>query len=1535
MIPKIKVVPFLNPFVEPRRIEILIDWQKDWSAESLDDVTGFEFGVAETETGTPAKIAELTWADALTAKVPEISEQLFPLFRDVPDLAPNFVKEILSVVSKPDDDILSTPQDIPASPFVFLSPHPTADLARWYRGSVETSSSVMSAQQRSSNAVRSAIDAILGRPQQQAVVALDASDVPEEVRKPALLLKAVEAAEQQDADTLRDAMEAAAKQDQFTYAEALRREAIYRRVQTQHEPIISASGDDETKLAPQRADLRRIARDEPVIGAMFRALHWFQWPDALDVELKQGWFLFAKPITMSERFEAAPTLIGLDDTNRPVTVLRRDKDQKTYFAKSMHVRQISPALLIEEEAPPALAKVLETKHLLQPFAHEHDGSNPDMDVAFAANDAAHEPTDEQAGPVTNDAERELADGAESLRRHHPPFDAIGVTWERNAAVSALTDPKPQYHCGYKGYRIDVREKDGHWESLCVVERAVLGAQGEEIIRTRLPREGYVFQAVQNHSPADGPRNIFTMPSDFVHWAGGSIVVAAPLDRLGQALPRAAENDHPLIAFREAGNTRTYPRYGRTYEFRARGVGLTGVGPSVEEETSANAAVDEVVFLRGIPMSAPDAEVSYQDLVPIDPKGQPVALPDAKPDMPMKVAGSDPRMDVRALLPITHWRVALHARGLTREEREQRGGEAFENACARFVARSRDRWRRRAHENPNEQRNAAHLSAVDPHCNGVKLATKVWFPFSTHPQERYLTTGVTRASHRELEDASFSQLVVMGENIIEELDLRHDEFHVPVVSDLLPASDTKDHRARLLAGFHSLVEVSGAWSERAQKHEATKTRMWTRQLSMRKGPARPIGGRVESTHAELQAGPDQPLLVQSWLRAEASYAAMAKPEMERTLPEPDQKTTPAGTTCDIDKPAHVRAEVIRWRKTEFEKNCGEPPQDCTAGKDAYVKFVVAQLGRCIETPQHQRQPSQKHDLSFCLLPQLMQDPADLERSLVRPLFTFPGQTIYGDIIDTDPGDKGVLRSMPAKIGEFASFGIVRIDVQNGGTGYTTSPTVTITDGGVQKGAAATAELKDGKVDRIVITAPGDGFTKDVQVQITGGGGSGATATAVRKTSRRLPWIDDEITWVVRLAWRIPLANGPLERPLELSAVREFRLYRRDLRKPDMCETKTPDKPLAVLPRPGVDALQTIDLDRVEFAWVDAIADRDAHEFEYVVEAVPEDDITFEKQTWVRLNVGVPDSKIAARPESLRFLPMRSDHGTRRLGLYVSDQQIRSTTDHVTYFVPIAADDPLLPIHPKVKASGSPDLQPPTFADLFPPTRIPVTPVANFNELRARRPSEDGVAADAIGSCDENAMESKRAPMFVIANRDANGNPLIAANDVFGNPFFRLHVYAFDDDRFPALAHTAASDPAESDWLQFYPDALAWKNDGTVSIDGAWGDSAAVNDNLIWYRWHFFVPASDTMSFHLSTFYSRAPNFDPSAQSAAFRDAWTRFVSMSIPASIDVLVHAEEGMRAPTYSLDDNGVPVSQPLAQHEMVFQVIRSTADALLVKVAL
>ena len=72
-------------------------------------------------------------------------------------------------------------------------------------------------------------------------------------------------------------------------------------------------------------------------------------------------------------------------------------------------------------------------------------------------------------------------------------------------------------------------------------------------------------------------------------------------------------------------------------------------------------------------------------------------------------------------------------------------------------------------------------------------------------------------------------------------------------------------------------------------------------------------------------------------------------------------------------------------------------------------------------------------------------------------------------------------------------VTEIEVLNEGSGYTSSPLVSIVGGGGE-GASATAVVTKGKVTQILVNSGGTGFTSRPDITIVGGGGTGATARA---------------------------------------------------------------------------------------------------------------------------------------------------------------------------------------------------------------------------------------------------------------------------------------------------------------------------------------------------------------------------------------------------------------------------------------------------------
>jgi hypothetical protein len=95
---------------------------------------------------------------------------------------------------------------------------------------------------------------------------------------------------------------------------------------------------------------------------------------------------------------------------------------------------------------------------------------------------------------------------------------------------------------------------------------------------------------------------------------------------------------------------------------------------------------------------------------------------------------------------------------------------------------------------------------------------------------------------------------------------------------------------------------------------------------------------------------------------------------------------------------------------------------------------------------------------------------------------PDANGWRGVVDLNPGEY--------QVGTTGSLGAAT--VTNGGSGYTSAPSVTITGGG-GSGATATATVTAGVVAVVNITNSGSGYTSDPVISISGGGGSGAVAT----------------------------------------------------------------------------------------------------------------------------------------------------------------------------------------------------------------------------------------------------------------------------------------------------------------------------------------------------------------------------------------------------------------------------------------------------------
>ena len=102
------------------------------------------------------------------------------------------------------------------------------------------------------------------------------------------------------------------------------------------------------------------------------------------------------------------------------------------------------------------------------------------------------------------------------------------------------------------------------------------------------------------------------------------------------------------------------------------------------------------------------------------------------------------------------------------------------------------------------------------------------------------------------------------------------------------------------------------------------------------------------------------------------------------------------------------------------------------------------------------------------------------------------------------------------------GVTAITIGNGGTGYTSAPTVTLTGGG-GTGATAEATVSGGVITKITVTNAGQGYTTAPTVALAGGGGTGGTATASVGVAANA--VVSELLGIANRLRAVIIADGP--------------------------------------------------------------------------------------------------------------------------------------------------------------------------------------------------------------------------------------------------------------------------------------------------------------------------------------------------------------------------------------------------------------------------
>jgi hypothetical protein len=206
----------------------------------------------------------------------------------------------------------------------------------------------------------------------------------------------------------------------------------------------------------------------------------------------------------------------------------------------------------------------------------------------------------------------------------------------------------------------------------------------------------------------------------------------------------------------------------------------------------------------------------------------------------------------------------------------------------------------------------------------------------------------------------------------------------------------------------------------------------------------------------------------------------------------------------------------------------------------------------------------------------------------------------DARNTLVGDTGCSRTLQtiylsANLESYSYGSVTGFLVTAGGTGYTSVPTVTITDS-TGTGATAVATLTSGVVTAIAITAGGSGYTAPT-VSITGGGGTGATALASALNATTIDVLNVSVIWgtmrvmlnymsFTEFNSRLRVWNALVSRPAAFSVYGQSRVYLGPI--PDQAYASEWDT--VVLPNVLVNAT---DSDNILYPYTSAVAYYAAH------------------------------------------------------------------------------------------------------------------------------------------------------------------------------------------------------------------------------------------------------------------------------------------------------------------------------------------------------
>jgi hypothetical protein len=1045
-----------------------------------------------------------------------------------------------------------------------------------------------------------------------------------------------------------------------------------------------------------------------------------------------------------------------------------------------------------------------------------------------------------------------------------------------------------------------------------------------------PREGYVHVPLQqvpagateplgvDGKPAAGPP-VVAVPLDFVVWSGGSVCRTYPLDRVGRwprqsgaaaALPLQLEDQ--LVA------GTPLPRYGRRYRFAARGVGLGGLGPGVWQPGWETADPDPraaeaswIDFVRTIPMAAPEvaARLPAADLRPLVGTQEAPDGADHQAPAVYEALRPEARLHLKLVAPVAHYKVALHALGVDDDDARPEVRAAFEEACNVFARRVADASQGAAPTSPADQSTAA-LSALDPHAAGMEVTSEIWYPFSdgAATADRFVVVGRRTYAFDDLRHLPFTRLVVEGEKLVG--GARHtpcgdycSELSLPLALEGgVRGPQAEVGEPCLPLGVRARVSSSGVWrldgrqvsrwsgsAECGPGHAghgvtADGLERWGLALTVLYPPRRvPLGGAVG------QPGENEASVC---LR----YGGLAEPAHEEILALPPGAPPPPGAPGGAPPPGSPpagappppgsppRGALCDWRRFAFSDPA--PGDHPLAGdlRAAYTAFLGAMLGGRFA-------PAALETAPLCVAAMPASYTLTLDGASVPVIPAAGGPQGLADAIVQAAGAAALeVKVVPAGDDDShvklriapAGPAIRKIKLEAVGVAPPV-PGATAADS-----CAVSSLLIDASFDtlrfriaprplpdgRVTFAAAAVSFDSPATVEETPDGSvvSLGSFGAADGAPRRLPFVDDRATHIVRLSWRIPLRSDWLERPRDLAAVRELRLYRTEQGvAPDLAAP-----PRATITRPSDAVFQggSHHLDEVEWVWLDAADDLDAHTYDYHVVAVPDHPEAFAGQTWWVKSVTIPASRIDPRPQRVVALPMLAGKCTeRRVAVSLPADASRLRQGCLAVRLVAAVNDPLLlpAVSPAAEVPTPPQLppaapgvrcdsfarprletyKPDSYSDLFPAHPFKAEPVFSV----PKKPAGEGWFWAAAEPVPADAAPAA-APVTLLA---AAALPA-ALLQCPGNPFFKLQARIYAHGGYPRLPQAVASDILETDWLQFYPEDLAAVRleGGKLAVD------AGVKGGSLRYRFHCFAGKAPSGTSgptpHVASFLRREARLD---------------------------------------------------------------------------